>query len=118
MAVRSFEEYFLIYMAEALGQAISMIVVEDGISITINDRERLSAHHETATFMVDILYSSKDGAAALLAAAEDAIDELPWRRPIVMRAEMLSQAVDPEGAPMKWRYTGSFEIRYHRQRSY
>lgn len=114
----TFEKFFIDYLADAMGQAISMLLVDDGISVIITDKERLSKYHSEANFEVRIKYSSKDMATKLLDAVEKAIDELPWKKPLVMFAYLLSQSAIPEGSPVQWNYTGTFTVRYHQEDSY
>lgn len=115
---RTFEGFFIAYMADKLGQAMNTVIKDESIAVGIDDREFLSSTHQEATFQVVCKYRSKKQADEALAAAEDAITQLPWENFKVMRASLLAQDVDTTGAPRDFTYTGSFLIRFHTERSY
>lgn len=114
----TFEKFFIDYMAETMGEAIAMVITEDAITISIDDRQKLSPWHATATFLVDCVFSSKAKADTLLEKVEKAVNALPQTKPLVMSAAMIAQDVSLFGAPRKWRYTGAFQIRWHTEDSY
>ena len=118
MAGRTFEEFLLEYMAEALGEKIAVLLTQDAISITIDDRQGLSEYHDEGTFFITCNFMQKEQADRALEKAAQAIAELPYAQPMVMRTRRIAQDVKPAKAPRKWQYMGAFLIRWHTEDEY
>lgn len=115
---RTFEEFFLDFMAEKLGEELSMVITDEAIMVSIDERVQVSEFVAEANFIVVCKYKSKANADINLRRVARAVKELPVTKPMVLRTEQIGQDVDKSGAPRSYVYTGVFAVRFHDEDGY